>query len=47
MALVLVCVGLAATAEELCATNDAAVYAGHPNQGPKSPAKLQVVKGRS
>lgn len=47
IALMLTGVGLAATAEELCATKDAAAYAAHPNQGPKSPAKLQVVKGRS
>jgi hypothetical protein len=42
-----VCVGIGATAEELCATKDTAAYAAHPDQGPKSPAKLQVVKGRS
>ncbi len=47
MALVLTCAGLAATTEELCATKDTAVYTAHPNQGPKSASKLQVVKGRS
>jgi hypothetical protein len=47
LALALTCLGLTATAEELCATKDTAAYAAHPNQGPKSPAKLKVVKGRS
>lgn len=46
LTLVLACIGCVAAAEELCATKDTAAYAAHPNQGAKSRAKLQVVKGR-